>query len=436
MTRDTRASHARRAAGRPRLRALVAAAFAVLVALGPSSGDGAAAQERPVAIVNAEIHAVSAPPIARGTLVMHRGRIVAVGASVAPPADAAVVDVAGARVLPGFVDPYTPLGLEEIPLSPPTVDAHEGSGPLQPHLRVIDALDLRGRTLARAAASGVLSAHSVPKPENVVGGVTAAWRVVRGALLPDVVLKVDAALHVSLGEKTRGYGARHIAPMTRMGAVAIVREAFAKARDHAEALARATKEGTARPAADLKSDLLLRVLRKELPMIVRADRADDILAAARLADEFNVRLILAGASQAWRVAPILAQKKIPVIVAPVRAPPDRMERQGARLDNAAILHRAGVVVAIGSDDAQHAGHLPFEAGFARARGLPPEIALRAITLTPAEVLGVASEVGSLEPGKRADVLVVRGDPMEPRSQIEAVYAGGIAVDLRPWERGN
>ena len=407
--------------------------LAILLVLGFLPGS-AAAQTDAVALINAELHPVSGPVIARGTLVMQHGRIVAVGAGVRAPVGARVIDVAGARVLPGFIDAYCHLGLREIELSQPTVDVHEGSGPVQPHLRVQDALDLRGLSVARASAAGVTTVHSVPLAANVVGGVSAVWRTQRGALLPEVALAPEAMMHVGFGESPRAYGKRHLAPMTRMGTVALLREAFAKASALEDALARAKKADTAPPARDLASEALLRVARKELPLLVRAERADDILVALRVAEELGARLVIGGGAEAWRVAAALKARDVAVIVAPVRVAPDRMERAGARLDNAALLHAAGVRIAFGTKESPMVSGLALDAGVARSRGLPPEAALRALTLGAAELLGVAREVGSLEVGKRADVVVVRGDPMEPRSPVEAVYIGGLPVDVRPWER--
>lgn len=411
------------------LHAICICALVAALASGP-----ARAQSDVVALVNAELHPVSGPVVPRGTLVMSGGRIVAVGAGVAAPAGARVVDVAGARVLPGFVDAYCHLGLVEIELSPPTVDVHEGSGPVQPHLRVLDALDLRGLSVARAAAAGVTTVHSVPRAANVIGGATAVWRARRGALWPEVALMAEAMMHTGLGEPPRVYGKKQQAPMTRMGTVALLREAFNKAASLKAASEHAQKHNAAPPPRDLASEALLRVADRSMPLIVRVERADDILVALRVAEELGVRLVIAGGAEAWRVAAALKAKDVPVILAPVRVAPDRMERAGARLDNAALLHAAGVRIAFGTKESAMVNGLPYEAGVARSRGLPAEAALRALTLGAAEILGVDKEVGSLEVGKRADLVVVRGDPMEPLSPVEAVYVGGVSVDVRPWER--
>jgi imidazolonepropionase-like amidohydrolase len=410
-----------------------------LTALCALAASGAWAQERPVALVGGDLYTVAGPPIRGGTIVFHRGKIIALGATVEIPADAQREDVRGLRVVPGFVDAYSGLGLGEIRLSPASVDALEASGPVQPHLRVIDALSVDGRPVARARAGGVTTVHSVPSAGNLIGGASAVWRL-RDGLLPEALLASEAALHAALGELPIGtYRSKKRAPMTRMGAAALLRMALTKAHDYDEKR-RLFREGKIKqgrhkpPGRDLKSEVLVRVLHREIPVVLHADRVDDLLVAIRLADEFGFRLVLAGAAEAWKIAPLLAQKKIAVIVAPVRVPPDRMERQGTTLDNAALLARAGVEMAVGSASVYRVANLPFEAGFARANGLPADTALAAVTLTPARILGVADRVGSLEPGKYADLVVVRGDPFEPTSRLEKVYVGGELVDLAPWKK--
>jgi len=182
-----------------------------------------------------------------------------------------------------------------------------------------------------------------------------------------------------------------------------------------------------RPERDLRKEALIPVLTGEMPLIVRAHRADDILTAIRIADEFGLRMILDQGTEAYKVAEELAKRRIPVLVGPITTQPDRMETLGAIYENAAKLVEAGVKIAIQTDEVHHVRHLPFEAGLAVAYGLPWEEAIRAITLSPAEIFGAQDKVGSLANGTEANFFVADGDPLELTTHIEQVYIRGSAV---------
>ena len=157
---------------------------------------------------------------------------------------------------------------------------------------------------------------------------------------------------------------------------------------------------------------------------------DDILTAIRLADEFKLHLILSHAAEGYKVADLLASKKIPVILGPITTQPDRIETLGAIYENAALLNDAGVKIAIQTDRTNDARTLPWEAGLAVAYGLPWDAALRSVTLSPAEIFGVADRLGSLEPGKRADLIVTTGDPFQPLTQVKHLFIRGKEISLR------
>jgi imidazolonepropionase-like amidohydrolase len=166
-----------------------------------------------------------------------------------------------------------------------------------------------------------------------------------------------------------------------------------------------------------------------MPMIVRAHRADDILTAIHIADEFGIRMILDQGTEAYKVAPELFKRRIPVLVGPISTQPERMETLGAIYENAAKLVEAGIRIAIQTDEVHHVRHLPFEAGLAVAYGLPWEEAIRAITLSPAEIFGVEATVGSLSNGSEANLFIADGDPLEIRTHIEKVYIRGVEVPM-------
>ena len=176
-------------------------------------------------------------------------------------------------------------------------------------------------------------------------------------------------------------------------------------------------------------EALLPALDGTMPVLARAHRVDDILTAVRLADEFHLKLILSHGTEAYKVADLLAARKIPVLVGPITTQPERIETQGAIYDNAARLRRAGVEIAIMSDETLNARMLPYEAGLAVAYGLPWEEAIRAITAAPAAIFGVADRIGSLKPGLEADLVVTDGDPLQPLTRLRHLMIAGRPVPL-------
>jgi len=250
--------------------------------------------------------------------------------------------------------------------------------------------------------------------------------------------RAPVALHMNLGEKPKAhYGGRKEAPGTRMGEAAVLRQAWIDAqeyaRTHGSGGGGGEKKSDAKDAKKKERDLgletMARALAGEFPVIASARRTDDILTAIRIAEEFGFRLVLSHATDAYKVAGQLAAKKIPVIVGPVTTQPSSLEDLGAIYENAAKLHEAGVAIAIQSDGVHNVRWLPHEAGLAAAYGLPREAALRAITLAPAEILGVADSLGSLDAGKIANVVVADGDPLELTTRIEHIFIAGQAVPL-------
>jgi len=263
-----------------------------------------------------------------------------------------------------------------------------------------------------------------------------------------MLIKFPAALHMNLGEAPKSrYGARSRMPSTRMGIAALIRQEFSKAQEYMKKKKKYEKElkkleekkeekGEAKkvttpapPPKDLKMEALAKALTQELAVIVRAHRMDDIMTALRLAEEFNLKLILLHGTEAYKLADQLAKKKIPVLIGPITTQPSSMETLGAIYENAALLAKAGVKIAIQSSSAHGVRNLPYQAGLAAAYGLPQMEALKAITINPAQILGVDDILGSLEPGKMANVIVIKGDPLEITSQVTNLIINGKEIEL-------
>jgi imidazolonepropionase-like amidohydrolase len=420
---------------------------------GAAIGAGAVSKRAPtpappVALIGGKVFPVSGAPIEAGTVLIRDGRIEAVGKGIPVPPDAQKVDAAGQWVLPGLIDSRTHLGVWEVDLDPVSRDEDERTDPVTPQARVIDAFYDQSENIRVTRQTGVAAALVTPGEDNLINGQSALVDL-SGEDLDQVLVKFPVAMHFSLGEppKTR-YGARTQLPSTRMGSAALIRSTLIQAREYlakwdvykekllecaAPGRSKARKEAKCPPelpARDLRWDALSPVLKGEIPAIFRAQRMDDILTALRLAEEFQLRLVVSHAAEAYKVADLLDAKKIPVILGPVTTQPDRIETLGAIYENAARLEEAGVKIAIQTDRTNDARTLPWEAGLAVAYGLPWEAALRAVTLTPAEILGVADRLGSLERGKVANVLVTAGDPFQPLTPVKHLFIRGREVALR------
>ena len=388
-----------------------------------------------VAITGGRVLTISHGVIENGTVLVENGKITAVGSDVKVPRGAQVIDARGKVVMPGMFDAGDTLGTVEIPLERVTVDNTEYTGPLQPQLRVLDALNPESENILVSRAAGITNSLSTPADGNLIGGQSAVIQL-DGGTVDEMVVKSPAALHISLGEQSKlTYGAKNRAPETRMGEMAMLRQEFLKAQ-HYKAVQDAYaqkqsggKEPSAPPARDLKMDAMLAALEGKIPVVAHAERVSDMENALRLADEFHFHLILAGASGAWRIADQLAARKIPVIVGPVLQEPGRMETVDARLDNAARLFKAGVPMAIQTAADNEVRDLAFGVEYAISYGLPEDAALEAVTLNPARFFGVDNQLGSIDVGKEANLLVLDGTPFRVKTHVLTELIDGKVVDL-------
>ncbi len=397
---------------------MIAPLALVLTVAGPQAlgGEPPIESERVVAIRDVRILPVATPPIERGVVLIRGDRIAGVGADVTPPPDAHVINGAGLTAVPGFFDTYTGIGLIEVAGVPASNDSQEPGG-VSPQLRAADAYFLDSELIPVVRSAGTLIVLSVPGDRNVVAGQSALMRTA-GTTVEAAAVKEVAAVHANLGEASKGSGFR-----TRMGAVAALRHILQQARRHA------ARDGA---PADRRLDPVVRVLRGELPLVVRAHRRDDILMALRLSEEFGFRLVLAGGADAPLVSEELAARGIPVLVQP-DLQPSTMETAGVRYDNAAHLFRAGVRLAFQSNETTLSRQLVPNIGLTVAYGLPYDEALKALTLYPAQIFGVDDMLGSLEVGKEATFFLSRGDPLQVRTPVVSVYVKGRHYEPRSYQ---
>jgi imidazolonepropionase-like amidohydrolase len=381
-----------------------------------------------VAIRGGKLLTVTHGVIENGTVLVEDGKIKAVGTDVSIPTGARVIDAAGKVVMPGMMDAGDLLGLVEIPGEPVTNDSTEYNNPVHPELRVLDALNPGSELFRVTRAQGITSAVSTPAGGNLIAGQSAVINL-DGGTVQRIVVRSPAALVINLGESSKTtYGSKGKPPQTRMGQMAMLRQEFLGAQHYQEEL-KAYADKLVPPAKNLKMEALVAALDGKLPVVIRANRVSDIEMALRLADEFHFRLILANAASAWRLADQLAKRKVPVIVGPVLQEPTSMETLDVRLENAAILHKAGVPIAIQTDTSDDVRELPFDVEYAIAYGLPRDVALAAVTLNPARFFGLEDRLGSLDVGKQADLVVLDGMPFHVKTHVVTELINGKVVDL-------
>jgi imidazolonepropionase-like amidohydrolase len=383
------------------------------------------------AIVNGTLHTVSHGVIQDGTLLIDdEGRIAAIGSGVSVPAGAEIVDATGLNVFPGFVDAHTHLGIWEEGVGRAYWDGNEATDPVTPHVRALDALNPRDQGLADARSVGVTTVCVTPGSANPICGQAVVIKTA-GDVVDRMVVREPAGLKMALGENPKSvYKPRDKMPSTRMGTAAVIREALFNARAYMAKQARAEEDVEAEPPdEDLKLEAIALALRRTIPARIHAHRADDILTALRLGQEFELDITVEHCTEGHKVAADLAELGVPALVGPTLASRSKMELRELSFATAGELSQAGVTIALISDHPfVPIQYLPLCGGLAIREGLDELTTLRALTLTPAELLGVAHRVGSLEVGKDADVALYQSHPfyhVQARCLLTLVQGQGV-----------
>ncbi|HEY8555795.1 MAG TPA: amidohydrolase [Actinomycetes bacterium] len=378
-----------------------------------------------MAIVGGRVIPVAGAPVEDGVVLVNDGRIEAVGRDVRVPDGAERVGAAGKVVLPGLVDAHTHLGVHEEAEGWAGQDTNEMTDPVTPQVRVLDAINPADLGFADAVAGGVLTVNVNPGSGNPIGGQAATVRSA-GRTVDDMVLRAPSGLKSALGENPkRVYGDRKQLPSTRLGTAAVIRDALVKARNYLDKLDRGDDPP---PERDLRWEALGLVLSGDIPWRQHCHRADDIATALRLADEFGYRLVIDHGTEAVLLADRLAERGVPVLIGPLLTSRSKVELRNRSLASPGRLAAAGVELGIITDHPVVPVHLlHVQAALAVREGLDPAAALRAVTLTPARVLGLDDRLGSLEPGKHATLCVWSGDPLDARSRVETAWIEGRQV---------
>ena len=378
-----------------------------------------------------------------GVVLIEQGKIVGVSSDLKVPADADVIDASGQVVMPGMIDAHCHTGVFGDGIGWVHADGNEMTDPITPHLRAIDAIHPEDIAFKDLREAGVTTINTGPGSGNLIGGQTAAVKTA-GRTIDDMLVAFPVGMKMALGENPkRVYGEQKKTPSTRMGNAATLREWLTKAQGYLEKGARHAKKlsdfhegvgGATEPEPfelDLKLEALAHVLRRDIPAHIHAHRADDIMTAVRIAEEFELDLVLIHATEGYKIADILAKKMIPCVPGPILFSRSKVELREMTPKNAGILANAGVKVAIQTDQMSAVRYLRLDAAVAVNEGMSEQDALRAITLTPAEILGIDHRLGSIEAGKDADLVLLSAHPLDvAHGRVQRVLINGETVFSR------
>ena len=400
-------------------------------------------QHQPIALVGGTIHTVSGKTIPNGTILFIDGKITAIGTTVSLPDNTLRIDVRGKHVYPALIAANTVIGLTEINAVRATRDFAE-VGAINPNVRAEVAINPDSEIIPVTRANGIALALSVPMGGLISG--TSALIMLDGWTWEEMTLKAPIGLHVRWPrmQTIEGrYYMRRQTPEERKKAILTglkqIRQAFADARAYWKAKQAEARKGVPYHAVDARWEAMIPVLEGEIPVFVHADDILQIQSAVEWAAREKIKLVIVGGYDSWRVADVLKEQEIPVIIAGVhRLPFRRWEPYDTPFTLAKKLYDAGVKFCIatggGSFGAPHERNLPYHAATAAAYGLPKEEALKAVTLYAAQILGVADRVGSLEVGKDATLIVTNGDPLEITTQVLMEFIQGRRIDLNNRHR--
>ena len=401
-----------------------------------------------LAITNATLMTITQGTIENGTLLVENGKIKAIGTGIAIPDGAEVIDASGKVITPGFIDAHCHVGLYPDGVGYTHADGNEATDPVTPHLRAIDALNPQDTAWEELVEGGVTTVLTGPGSANIIGGQWICVKTAPKSSVEAMILLEPAGMKMAMGENPkRVYGNAHKLPSTRMGNAAVLRTAFADAlnykakwdkyekdlAEYEEKSVNGDVDGDEKvkkpdqPDFNMKLDALLPLLKGDMIARIHAHRADDILTAIRIMEEYGVKYTIEHATEGSLIADVLAEKGVAVTCGPHLRARSKFETRNRTLRNPAILAEAGVKVAIQTDDMLGVKHLAWHAAAAVKYGMDEDEALKAITINAAEIIGVDERIGSLEVGKDADFLVHTGHPFSYKTQTEMVFIDGQRI---------
>ncbi len=383
-----------------------------------------AAQDQPLVLSGAEVITVTGETWQNGTIVIQNGRIAAVGdaATVGIPSDAEVIDVSGKVIMPGIVDPHSHIG---------EGDGGDRSSALHPDVRILDTINPRSDSFRKALAGGITSVNIMPGSGHLVSGQTVYLKLRPANTIEEMLIHVD--------EENGIYGGLKLAngtnplrqppfPGTRAKSAAMVRAMFIRAREYQDRVEAAREDPERMPARDLALETLVEVLEGKRIVHNHTHRHDDVLTAIRLADEFGYRMVLHHVTDAWKVADEIAASGYPASIIYIDSPGGKMETIHLLPKTAPILEQAGADFGFHTDDPITDSRLLLRSpAFGMREGLSRQMALESVTIANARQMDIADRVGSLEPGKDADFIILSGDPFSVYTRVEQTWIEGVNV---------
>lgn len=372
-----------------------------------------------IALINGKIITMEKKDYDQGMILIKDGKIEQIGENLEIPEGTEIIDVDGKYILPGFVDAHTHLGIYEEIYSHEGDDVNEMSEPVTPQLRAIDGINIHDIGFQDALKGGVTTAMIAPGSANVVGGTVCIMKTA-GKTFKERIVNDCAGMKIAFGENPKEvYGTDKKMPYTRMGIVALLREALIEADNYSK-----DKENE----RDLGKEEMVKVLKKKMPLRAHAHRADDILTALRVADEFNVNITIEHGTEAHLITEELLEKNVPVCMGPLLISRSKVELKEKSFKNPGELQRKGIKIALITDHPETPiDYAVLNAVLAVKEGMDRKEALKALTINPAEILGIDKKTGSIAKGKDADLVVWSGDPLDIMSRTILVLVDGKIV---------
>lgn len=382
----------------------------------------ARAQEKPVAFVGARIIPIEGTAFDNGILVIQHGKIVSIGPATDPiPADSDVRDLSGKTIMPGLVDTHSHIG---------AAAGGDLSSPLQPEVRTLDSIDVRDASIQKAQAGGITTANVMPGSGHLISGQTLYLKLHDGNLVDDLLITNSLGRIAGGLKMANGTNSRRDPPFpgTRGKSASLVREKFIAAQEYLQKIDRAKIDPEKIPARDLALELLGEALKGERVVHHHTHRHDDITTVLRLQKEFGFRVVLQHVTEGWKIAEEIAAAKAPCSIILVDSPGGKLETRDLDWRIGAVLEKAGVLTAFHTDDPVTDSRLFFRsAAFAVRAGMSRDAALRGLTLSAAAMLDLQDRIGSLKPGKDADLIVLSGDPLSVYTSVLETWVDGKLV---------
>ncbi|MBS3782077.1 MAG: amidohydrolase [Candidatus Thermoplasmatota archaeon] len=372
------------------------------------------------ALVDGDINTITNGTF-KGSILIEDDKIAEIGKEIDVPDEAKIIDVKGKTIIPGLIEAHCHTGIHEEGEGWQGNDTNEMYDPITPHLRALDGINPDDIGLKEAVKAGITTVNVTPGSANPIGGQSVALKTAGSNIVDDLVLKEPTGMKMAFGENPkRVYREQDKLPSTRMTTAGLLRKTLSESENY---------DGDDEEKENFKLQALKPVLEKELKARIHAHRADDMISAIRIAEEFDFDMVLEHATEGHKIAEFLAKREVPAVVGPCLSSKSKRENAARTFETPGVLSDKGVKVALMTDSPViPTKYLNLMAAYSVKEGMDEEEALKAITIYAAEICGIDHRVGSLEKGKDADIVVLDGDPLEIKSRVEKVFIEGDEID--------